>query len=241
MSSYKKFADFYDTLTENVDYKVRSDYISNFFCQYGNGGNKVLDLACGTGSFSKELLNRGYSVFGIDKSADMLTVADNKCSGNASFIQCDMTDFQLKDKFDYCICMLDSINHLENINDVENCVNSVFDCLNPGGLFIFDVNTVYKHKNILADNTFVFDYDDFFLSWDNESMGDNVVRILIDMFVYNGKNYDRFSEEFCEKAYTVDELTKILNKFEIVGIFDELTENVPKSDSERIYFVLRRN
>lgn len=241
MSSYKKFADFYDTLTENVDYKVRSGYISNFFCQYGNGGNKVLDLACGTGSFSREFIDRGYSVLGVDMSSDMLTVADNKCAGNARFIQCDMTDFELNEKFDYCICMLDSINHLENINDVEKCFKCVYESLNPGGLFIFDVNTVYKHKNILADNTFVFDYDDFFLSWDNEYMGDNVVRILLDMFVFNGVNYDRYSEEFCEKAYTVDELRKVLCKFEILGIFDELTENEPKPDSERIYFVLRRN
>lgn len=241
MSSYKKFADFYDTLTENVDYKVRSGYISNFFCQYGNGGNKVLDLACGTGSFSKELVDRGYSVLGIDMSTDMLTVADNKCAGNANFIQCDMTDFQLNEKFDYCVCMLDSINHLKSINDVKKCFESVYDCLNPGGLFIFDVNTVYKHKNILADNTFVFDYENFFLSWDNEYIGDNAVRILLDMFVFNGVNYDRYSEEFSEKAYTVDELRKILKKFEILGIFDELTENQPKSNSERIYFVVRRN
>lgn len=241
MSSYKKFADFYDTLTENVDYKVRSGYISNFFCQYGNGGSKVLDLACGTGSFSKELVDRGYSVLGIDMSTDMLTVADNKCAGNANFIQCDMTDFQLNEKFDYCVCMLDSINHLKSINDVKKCFDSVYDCLNPGGLFIFDVNTVYKHKNILADNTFVFDYENFFLSWDNEYIGNNTVRILLDMFVFNGVNYDRYSEEFSEKAYTVDELRKILKKFEILGIFDELTENQPKSNSERIYFVVRRN
>lgn len=241
MSSYNKFADFYDTLTENVDYKVRSDYISNFFSKYGNGGVNLLDLACGTGAFSKEFLDRGYTVTGLDLSCDMLTVADSKCGGKVNFIQGDMTDYQFINKFDYCISMLDSINHLNNIIDVEKCFNCVYDCLSPGGLFIFDVNTVYKHKNILADNAFVFDEEDFFLSWDNELLEDNIVRILLDIFVFNGKNYDRYSEEFFERAYEIDELISKVHKFEILGIYDELTLDVPNKKSERVYFVLKRN
>lgn len=241
MSSYNKFADFYDILTENVDYKVRSDYISNFFSEYGNGGINLLDLACGTGNFSKEFSDRGYAVTGLDLSCDMLTVADSKCDGKVVFIQGDMTDFQFEKKFDYCISMLDSINHLHDVKDVGKCFDRVYNCLSPGGLFIFDVNTVFKHKNILADNTFVFDEDDFFLSWDNELLEDNTVRILLDFFVFNGKNYDRYSEEFFEKAYEIDELIDKLDKFEILGIYDELTLDAPKKDSERVYFVLKRN
>ena len=103
------------------------------------------------------------------------------------------------------------------------------------GVFVFDVNTVYKHKNVLGNNTFVFDEEDFSLSWDNEYLGDNTVRILLDFFVYNGKNYDRFSEEFNEKAYSVNELKSVLNNFNIIGIYDELNLDDIKDDSERIY------
>ena len=104
-----------------------------------------------------------------------------------------MTDFELPHKVDCCVCSLDSINHLKDIVEVKKCFDCVYNSLNDGGVFVFDVNTVYKHKNVLGNNTFVFDEEDFFLSWDNEYLGDNTVRILLDFFVYNGKNYDRFS------------------------------------------------
>lgn len=238
MNSYKTFAQFYDELTDNVDYKVRSDYISNFFSRYSNGGNKVLDLACGTGTMTALLCEKGYDVTGIDLSCDMLSLASSKC--DARFICADISDFDINEKFDYCICLLDSINHLNDVDDVNACFNCVYDSLNEDGLFIFDVNTIYKHNNILADNTFVFDNDGYFLSWDNEQMEDNVIRILLDFFVYNGKNYDRFSEEFYEKAYEIDELKSMLKNFEIIGIYDELTENSPKANSERVFFVCKK-
>ena len=82
----------------------------------------------------------------------------------------------------------------------RKCFDCVYNSLDNGGVFVFDVNTVYKHQCILADNTFVFDEEDFFLSWDNEYLGDNTVRILLDFFVFNGSSYDRYSEEFNEKG-----------------------------------------
>ncbi|MDE6156137.1 MAG: class I SAM-dependent methyltransferase, partial [Eubacterium sp.] len=193
MSSYNTLAQFYDFLTENVDYKVRSEYISNFFSKYGNSGKHVLDLACGTGTISKLLSDKGYNVKGIDISDEMLIVAQKKCQ-NISFFKGDISDFSLPDKFDYCICLLDSLNHLENFDAVKSCFECVYNSLNENGLFIFDVNTIYKHRHILGDNTFIFDEEDFFLSWDNEYCDNNIVRILLDFFIFNGKNYDRFSE-----------------------------------------------
>lgn len=239
MSSYNTFARYYDILTENVDYKVRSDYISNFFYELGKEKCRVLDLACGTGSIGICLSELGYNVIGIDLSEDMLTVASSKCD-DISFIKGDMTDFSLDEGVDCCVCSLDSINHLTSIELVKKCFDCVYSSLNDDGVFVFDVNTIYKHNNVLDNNTFVFDEDDFFLSWDNENMGDNVVRILLDFFVFNGESYDRYSEEFCERAYSIEELKSILDKFEIIGIYDELTKDAPKEDSERVYFVCKR-
>lgn len=240
MSSYNTFAQFYDFLTENVDYKVRSEYISNFFSEYGNGGKKVLDLACGTGTISKLLCDNGYEVTGMDISEEMLIVAQEKCQNRVRFFKGDISTFSLPEKFDYCVCLLDSLNHLENISAVKSCFECVGNSLNENGLFIFDVNTVYKHRHILGDNTFVFDEEDFFLSWDNEYCGDNRVRILLDFFVFNGRNYDRFSEEFYEKAYELDELKRILNSFEIIAVYDELTTESPTENSQRVYFVCKK-
>ena len=219
--SYNTFAKFYDTLTENVEYKKRVDYISSFFKRYAEKCDTVLDLACGTGSVSKYLSDLDYNVIGLDLSDEMLTVASSKQIKNVMFIKGDMTD-------------------LKDIVEVKKCFDCVYNSLNDGGVFVFDVNTVYKHKNVLGNNTFVFDEEDFFLSWDNEYLGDNTVRILLDFFVYNGKNYDRFSEEFNEKAYSVNELKSVLDNFNIIGIYDELNLDDIKDDSERIYFVLKK-
>lgn len=242
MSSYNTFALFYDSLTENVDYKVRSKYISDFFCKYNKTNCSVLDLACGTGSISKFLSEYGYQVIGMDLSEDMLTVAAGKNIKNARFLKADMTDFRLAQKTECCVCSLDAINHLTDYFDVCRCFENVSNSLNKGGIFVFDVNTIYKHREILCDNTFVFDEEDFFLSWDNHYTDNDIVEIFLDFFVFNGKNYDRFSENFKERAYSIEELTQALtdNSFEILGIYDELTLDCPKEDSERIYFVCRR-
>lgn len=241
MSSYQTFAQFYDTLTQNAEYKVRADYVSGFFSSYKEEPKVILDLACGTGNISYYLSQKGYEIIGMDKSEDMLSQASSKGIDNLTLVKGDMTSFNLFKKVDCCVCMLDSINHLESIDDVKRCFDCVYNVLNTGGIFIFDVNTVYKHKRILADNSFVFDEEDFFLAWDNEFLGDNKVRILLDFFVYNGNSYDRHSEEFIETAYDIDELSDALKNFEVIGIYDDLSKEAPKEKSERLYFVCKRN
>lgn len=241
MSNYSDFAAFYDGLTENVDYKVRSAYISNFFSRYGKG-KTVLDLACGTGSVSQHLSKEGYDIIGLDLSEEMLTVAASKGIPNLQLIRGDMTDFMLFEKVNYCVCSLDAINHLTDYNDVLRCFQCVSDALTDGGVFVFDVNTPYKHRQVLFNNTFVFDEDDFFLSWDNEYKDNDVIDIYLDFFVFNGKNYDRFSENITERAYSIDSLKQglVYCGFEILGVFDELSEDAPREDSERVYFVCRK-
>ncbi len=242
MSSYNSFAAFYDRLTENVDYKVRSEYISNFFSRHSNGGKTVLDLACGTASISEHLAKKGYNIIGIDLSEEMLTVAASKNIPNLQLVKGDMTDFSLPFKVDNCVCSLDAINHLIDFNDVLKCFNSVYYSLSDGGVFVFDVNTQYKHRHILFDNTFVFDEDDFFLSWDNNYIGNDIVEIYLDFFVFNGKNYDRFSENIKERAYSTDSIKEglVYTGFDIIGVYDELTLDEPREDSERQYFVCRK-
>lgn len=240
MSNYDTLASFYDALTENVDYEARSAYISGFFLRYGvKPGDSVLDLACGTGSVTKCLEKAGYNMRGVDLSEEMLTVAKHKCP-ETEFFCCDMTEYRSEKLFDGCICCLDSINHLPGLGDVKKCFSAVASNLKSGGIFIFDVNTPYKHRCVLADRTFVFDEKDFFLAWDNESVDDYTVRIMIDVFCFNGKSYDRLSDEFTETAYDIETLKESLADFEVLGIYDELTEEEPKENSERLYFVCKR-
>lgn len=239
---YNYFAYRYDELTENIDYDAGSDYISGFLNENGIGaGAALLDLACGTGTMSLLMKNKGYSVTGIDISEDMLSVADHKAQGEIPFIKADMRDFRLQRPVDACICCLDALNHLASIDEIKAAFECVYNSVRAGGLFIFDVNTVYKHNTVLANNSFIFDGDDYFLAWDNELLEDNKVRIMLDFFVFNGENYDRFSEEFIETAYGIDSLKSALSPyFEVLGVYDECTLDEPKDASERIYFVCKR-
>ena len=245
MSSYQTFAYLYDELTQNVEYEKRCDYILSFFEKNGIKSGTVLDLACGTGSMSIPFMKKGYNIIGLDYSEEMLEIASNRLSevgNNFSLLKAKMQEFELSEKADACICCLDSINHLNNIDDVQATFKNVYDSLNNNGLFVFDVNTVYKHNEILADNTFVFDEDDYYLVWDNETVDDRTVRILLDMFLFNGENYDRFSEEFEETAYSVEELSTWLKNsgFVNIKVYDELSYDEPKNDSERLYFVCKK-
>lgn len=245
MSSYQTFAYLYDELTQNVEYEKRCDYILSFFEKNGIKSGIVLDLACGTGSMSIHFMKKGYNIIGLDYSEEMLEIASNRLSevgNNFSLLKAKMQEFELSEKADACICCLDSINHLNNIDDVQSTFKNVYDSLNNNGLFVFDVNTVYKHNEILADNTFVFDEDDYYLVWDNEAVDDRTVRILLDMFIFNGKSYDRFSEEFEETAYSIKELSTSLKNsgFVNIKVYDELSYDEPKNDSERLYFVCKK-
>ena len=158
------------------------------------------------------------------------------------FINGNMTNFVLPAAVDCCVCSLDAVNHLTDYNDVIKCFECVHSALNDGGIFVFDVNTQYKHRYVLFNNTFVFDEDGFFLAWDNNYLEGDIVEMYLDFFVYNGKNYDRYSEVIYERAYSAESITEGLkfSGFEIIGVYDELTENKPREDSERIYFVCRK-
>lgn len=245
MNSYCEFSAVYDELTQNVDYPKRFEYINHFLIENNITNGTVLDLACGTGSMSIELIKNGFDVIGIDLSENMLELASNRLleyGDNFSLLKGNMTDYRLNKNVKACICSLDSINHLNDINDVEKTFCNVYNSLDENGVFVFDVNTIYKHNEILANNTFVFDEEDFYLVWDNEFVSDRVVRILLDMFVWNGKSYDRFSESFEETAYSIDDLLDALYRagFSDISVYDELTLNPPRDKSERLYFICKK-
>ena len=239
MESYNIFAKYYDLLTRNAEHKVRSDYISGFFNANDKESFKVLDVACGTGKIAEYLKNDGYDVTGLDLSEDMLSIASSRLG--TKIIKSDMRSFDFNNGFNAVICNLDSLNHLTEKDGWIGFFKSAYNSLSENGSLIFDVNTVYKHKYVLADNAFVFDEEDFFLSWDNEFLEDNTVRILLDFFVFNEKNYDRYSEEIFERAFEIDEIKEMLSPyFEVIGVYDDLTLETPKYDSERVYFICKR-
>lgn len=243
--AYEVFADFYDGLTGNVGYKERAEYILKLLSHFDHEAGLTLDLACGTGSLTLELKKLGVDVYGIDGSADMLSVAHQKAAEAEEqilYLCQKMQSIDLYGTIDTCVCTLDSINHLTDIKDVRKTFERVSLFMNQGGVFVFDVNTEYKHKEVLSDNVFVFDTDDVYCVWQNTPVEDRLTEISLDFFIPEGNNYIRISECFSERAYTVEELTEMLRDtgFELLGIFGDMTLDDPSDTEQRLIFAARK-
>ena len=246
MSGYHGFSQFYDNLTFNVDYQKRADYIQSVLSLYGHEWGLTLDLACGTGSLTLELKRRGVDVFGVDGSYDMLSIAMEKAADqelDVLFLCQQMERLDLYGTIDTCVCTLDSLNHITDRADLQRTFDRVALFMNAGGLFVFDVNTVYKHRHILADNTFVYDTDNVYCVWQNSLKENNIVNIELDIFERDGSVYRRSTERFSERAYETEELEEMLSKsgFEIVGVYGDMTVEPLSDSSDRAVFVARLN
>ncbi len=243
--AYETFADYYDLLTDNVGYKARADYILKHFENIGHDMGLTLDLACGTGSLTLELKKRGVDIYGIDASPEMLSVAMQKSyeAGESILYLCQrMQAIDLYGTIDTCLCTLDSINHLIDLDDVKKTFERVSLFMNPGGYFLFDVNTPYKHKKVLSDNVFVFDTEDVYCVWQNTPKDDSVTEISLDFFIPEGDNYYRMSEVFSERAYSLDIIKKLLDEagFEFISAFGDMTFGMPEATEERLIITARK-
>lgn len=242
--SYGIFASYYDLLTQNVDYKKYAQRISELAKAHRIESGKLVDLACGTASLSLELEKLGFSVTGIDLSCDMLTYAAQKkysCGSKINLVQQDIVSLALPFKADVFVCSLDALNHLDCFEFVKMTLRQVAKYLDKNGLFIFDMNTVYKHKFVLADNVFVHDTDEVYLTWQNEYNDmERSVLITLDFFVPDeNENYSRYSESFKEYAYETEKVISAIEEcgLELKAVFDDLTDNPPKEDTQRVLYV----
>lgn len=244
--SYDNFSRFYDMLTDNVEYEKRADYFCGLLSMCGIKEGILLDLGCGTGSVSVKMAEKGFDVIGVDSSIGMLNAAQQKMfeSGrHMLLLNQKMQEIDLYGTVDCAICVLDGINHLDSAEDVRKTFEKVSLFMNPGGAFAFDVNTIHKHKNVLADNAFVFEPDGLFCVWQNNyNSSDNSVEISLDFFEKEDGVYYRTGESFSERAYELDEIKKWLEDsgFEVVGIFDDLTTDEVRADSEKAVFLARK-
>lgn len=227
---------------DDFDYKKWYEYIEEIFKRY-NKPQKILEMACGTGNFSYFLAKEGYDVTAFDLSEEMLSIAYNKLIDfkNIKLLQQDMRYFSINDKYDSIIAICDSINYITDSSELLNTFKNVYNHLNKDGLFIFDINSYYKLKNIIGNNTFTEDRDDVFYVWQNYYDDEkNICEFYLTFFKSeDGVNFSRIDEVHMEKAYKIEQITDLLNKagFENVDYFDAFTFNPVNKESERINFI----
>ncbi len=245
--SYSSFAAFYDSLQSDVMYEQRAGYIAKLFKKYDRLPTQLLDVACGTGGFSLQFAKMGMSVTAADPSPEMLSVAQKKASATDLDIMlvCQSArDTKLPYAVDGAVCCLDSINHMIDKRELKASFRAVAAAVKDGGLFIFDVNTPFKHRNILSGNTFVIENDDVYCVWQNSDCEKNgIVGICLDFF---GKDADgkyiRTTEEFAERAYTDEEIRGMLEPagLEVVAVLGDMSFKAPKACDERVIYVTKK-
>ena len=241
------FAKIYDKFTDASDVRARADFITEALRRYGVAEGILLDLACGTGRLSEAFILAGYDVISVDYSAEMLQAARErllKYGAKALVLQQDMRELDLFGTVRAAVCSMDGVNHLLTPEDVRRVFGKVSLFTEPGGVFIFDVNTVYKHRQVLADNTFVYEDDTDFLVWQNEYCAeDDTVQMLLDTFsVRPDGAYVRYSDEITERAYELDDIEEMLKDagFSEVYRFADRSFEAPQKDEERVYFAAVR-
>ncbi len=213
MESYTDFAYIYDNLIDQ-DYEKWADYIEEIFKKHGAKPKLVLDLGCGTGSITNILAKRGYDMIGVDLSPDMLNVARDKAMEEGSdvlYLCQDIREFELYGTVDAIICTLDVLNYITDPEDLGHVFALVKNYLNPDGIFIFDINTEHKLKNVLGNNTFINDENGIFYTWENE-YSENISNQYLTFFAENEDGlYERFDENHVQRAYSIEEIRGKLN------------------------------
>lgn len=244
MSGYHIFSQFYDNLTFNVDYEKRAEYLQSVLSLWEHEAGLTLDLACGTGSMTLALKEKGWDIFGVDASQEMLSVAMDKAYDkelSVLFLCQRMENLDLYGTIDTCISTLDSLNHITEKATLQAAFDKVALFMNPEGMFVFDVNTVYKHREILANNTFVYDTDEVYCVWQNSLKENNIVNIDLDMFEKADGVYTRHTEHFKERAYEIGEIKEMLKKagFETLAVYRDMTTEPIGEKDDRAIFVAR--
>lgn len=246
--TYERFAYVYDELMKDAPYEKWLLILTAKLEQYGIEGKKVLDLACGTGEITVELAQHGFDVSGVDLSDEMLMVANEKAAKQGLSIplfQQNMAELEGLGLYDCVTIFCDSLNYLREEADIVKTFNRVHDHLKEGGLFLFDVHSIYKMEEIFHNNTFAVNDEEVSYIWDSFP-GEEPYSVEHDLsfFVRDDQSglYDRFDELHYQRTYPIQQYKQWLQQagFETLEILADLEEKPPVNETERILFVARK-
>ena len=245
MDAYHALAASYDRLTNDVDYEATVDFYFEILKREGLSPRTAVDLACGTGSVSVLLARRGLRVTGVDLSEEMLTVASQKAQEldrPPIFVCQDLTQLRLSVGVDLAVCALDSLDYITDPAACAKAIRRIYKALNPGGIFIFDVNTPEKLR-AMDGQVFLDEDDDVYCIWRGEFDEEtNICSYGMDLFQRRGAVWERSFEEHREYAYSREQLTAYLKAagFTHIRVYADRRFEEPREGEQRIYFKARK-
>ena len=245
MGAYEALAASYDRLTNDVDYEATVNFYEEILRQEGLKPRTAVDLACGTGSVAAILARRGLRVTAVDMSEEMLTVAQQKTAEMENpprFLCQPLQRLWLDRGVDLAVCALDSLDYITNPADCAEAIRRIYKALNPGGIFIFDVNTPEKLR-AMDGQVFLDEDDDVYCVWRGEfDEASNICSYGMDLFQRRGGLWQRSFEEHREYAYSREQLTEYLRAagFTQIGVYADRLFEAPREGEQRIYFKARK-
>lgn len=243
MEAYGSFARVYDMFMDNIPYGEWCGYLAGILKKYGITDGIVLELGCGTGSLTELLAKRGYDMIGIDSSEDMLEIAAEKRAASGLdilYLFQDMREFELYGTVRAVVSVCDCINYILEEEELVQVFSLVRNYLDPEGIFIFDCNTEYKYRCVLADHVIAENRDEGSFIWENDfDEGERINVYDLTLFIKEGKQYTKYEETHYQRCYTQEEITAALLRagMELIAVYDAFTEEPPKPDSERLSFI----
>ena len=261
--SYGAIAHVYDKLNAEINYAAWADFVERCFDRFlPVRPTLVLDLACGTGSMTLELAKRGYDMIGVDGSEDMLSEAFLRKGELASilYLQQDMRAFELYGTVGAVTCCLDSLNYLLTEEDLRQCFACVHNYLDPDGLFLFDMNTPFKFRNVYGNNAYILEDEliyeplteedseervPFLCAWQNTFHPDSGL-CDFDLSLFEEMpdgSYRRSDEHQQERCYDWDTVKQLLEScgFSCLGVYADYDFSPATDTTERWYVCARAN
>ena len=242
MEEYSIFAKVYDTFMEEVPYDAWRDILCMHLRQHGITDGLVAELGCGTGQMTRRLRDAGYDMIGIDRSVEMLDEARRIDPDTEILYLCqDMTEMELYGTVRAIVSVCDSMNYLTDPDDMLTVFRLVNNYLDPGGIFLFDLNTVYKYETVLGDCSICENREHESFIWENFYDAQSGINEYDMTFFLEEKEgwYRKYEEIHYQRAYTIDEIETLLKEsgLRLLGIYGEDGSSFPDAMDERIYVV----
>ncbi len=245
MNAYQELAKSYDRLTNDVDYAAVVAFYQAILEKENLHPRTALDLACGTGSVALLLAQQGMDVTAVDMSEEMLCVASQKAQDASlpiRFVCQQLQNLSIPRGVDLAVCALDSLDYILNPADCKEAICRIYRALNPGGCFIFDVNTPQKLR-AMDGQIFLDEDDDVYCVWRGRfDETTNICSYGMDLFQRCGRVWNRSFEEHQEYAYSESQLHTFLKEagFTHICVYEDRSFDAPNSQSQRIYFKARK-
>lgn len=255
MEAYSGFAEVYDLFMDNVPYEEWRRALTKILGKYNIKDGLVLELGCGTGKMTRLLAKAGYDMIGIDSSEEMLGIAREREREQAAgwkkegtdmdilYLHQDMREFELYGTVRAVISICDSMNYITEEEDLLTIFKLVNNYLDPGGIFLFDLNTIYKYKEVLGDTTICENREEGSFIWENyydEEEQINEYDLTLFIKEEDGR-YRKYEETHFQRGYNLETVKKLIEKagLEWTACYEAFSEEVPKENSERIYVIAR--